>query len=203
MAVLDKDDPRMFLADEMTRCFLYLRGRNIPVADPDHLTFEIGEPRSMHRASGYCLCTQGSPDLAGAYYTLIIRSTVLSPKVPAHVRRGILMHELIHTAPGCMRHDGIFRQYAEQAEHDGKITYCIREHFSPTFLVQYKEESGCIMVCPPCGCRYRYAASEMRRLYKRGVIDADGDLRPIYSRTCAECKHPLVLEHVFPGWQTK
>ena len=157
----------------------------------------------MHRASGYCLCTQGSPDLAGAYYTLIIRSTVLSPKVPAHVRRGILMHELIHTAPGCMRHDGIFRQYAEQAEHDGKITYCIREHFSPTFLVQYKEESGCIMVCPACGCRYRYAASEMRRLYKRGVIDADGNLRPIYSRTCAECKHPLVLEHVFPGWQTK
>ena len=82
----------------------------------------------MDGANGYCLLTQGSPDLAGAYYTLTIRSTVLSPKVPSHVRRGILMHELIHTVPGCMRHDGMFRQYAEQAEHDGKITYCIREH---------------------------------------------------------------------------
>ena len=203
MAVLDKDGPRMFLADEMTRCFLYLRGRNIPVAEPDHLTFEIGEPRSMDGANGYCLLTQGSPDLAGAYYTLTIRSTVLSPKVPSHVRRGILMHELIHTAPGCMRHDGIFRQYAEQAEHDGKTRYCIREHFSPTFLVQYKEESGGVMICPECGCRYRITASEMRRMYKQGRIDADGNLLPSCTWHCAECGHPAVMEHIYPGWQSK
>ena len=52
MSILGKDDPMTFLRDTMAECIWYMRWRHIPIADPDHLSLEIGDPKSMKGASG-------------------------------------------------------------------------------------------------------------------------------------------------------
>ena len=204
MSILGKDDPMTFLRDTMAECIWYMRWRQIPIADPDRLSLEIGDPKSMKGASGYCICRQGDPNVTGACYTIRIRSTVLSLNVPENIRRGILIHELIHTVPECFEHNARFRQYAALSEHDDDGTaYHICDHFSAYYIDHFQEADGCILTCPACGCRHFLKAAEMDRLYKRGVVDMAGRLNAQYEWNCAECGHALEQEKIFPFLQAK
>jgi len=87
-------------------------------------------------------------------YEIIISPTVFLPDAPSDIRRGIIMHELLHTVRGCAgKHGKTFRKYAALAEHDGDTAYHIRDHFSPYFLEHWSEPDGMVSVCPECGSR--------------------------------------------------
>ena len=121
-------------------------------------------------------------------YEIIISPTVFLPDVPSDIRRGIIMHELLHTVRGCAgKHGKTFRKYAALAEHDGDTAYHIRDHFSPYFLEHWSEPDGMVSVCPECGSRCIRKLSEARQLYQNGLINSTGHTTANHFYSCAEC----------------
>ena len=100
---------------------------------------------------------------SGDCYEIEIAAILLDERTPEEYLKNTLMHELLHTCYGCMKHTGRWKKLAEQVNaaygYDVKRTDSPDEEILPEALAgkpKYK------VVCPVCGTVYeRYRKSAL------------------------------------------
>ena len=103
---------------------------------------------------------------SGDCYVIEIAAALLDERVP--LRDGLLdtlMHELLHTCYGCMKHTGRWKQYADKVNaaygYHIKRAAAREEHIVPKELEKPPKYK---VICPNCGMEYeRYKMSEFIR----------------------------------------
>jgi len=118
----------------------------------------VPDSRSRRR---WGVCRQ-NPD---GSYRIGISVRLLSDEVPLRSLQETLYHELLHTAPDCMKHTGNWKRYAEQVNRE--LGLCIRR-------TESAEEAG--------------VPEDPRIRYKYVCIRCGGEV--VRYRACSFTRHP-------------
>ena len=100
---------------------------------------------------------------SGDCYEIEIAAVLLDERTPEEYLKNTLMHELLHTCYGCMKHTGRWKKLAEQVNaaygYDVKRTASPDEEILPEALADKPKYN---IICPACGTVYeRYRKSAL------------------------------------------
>ena len=114
---------------------------------------EVKVNSRLSRALGRCGIVYRTME-GGAWYRIEIQPNMLADGIADRVPKNTLMHELIHTCPGCMNHGYEFQRRAEAVNR--KLGYNIHTTTNSESLeaagVQLKRKSANYrIVCMKCG----------------------------------------------------
>ena len=113
----------------------------------------------------------------GDRYVIEIASSLLDEKIPEAELYDTLLHELLHTCYGCMKHTGRWKALADRvnAAYGYHITRAAEEDVLPEALT---EQPRYRVTCPHCGAVYE-------RFKRSPFIQHPERYR------CGKCKMPL------------
>lgn len=92
----------------------------------------------------------------GDDYTIEIAAKLLDDRTPPNSLRQTILHELLHSCEGCMKHTGLWREYAERVNraYDLQISRLTpREDIGVP--QELEKPFNYIMICPHCGAEYK------------------------------------------------
>lgn len=122
-------------------CFRICNDLEIPFADE----IEIKWNGRISRKWGYCRKT-------GNHYDISIARRLDDDAIPDEKVMSVILHEILHTCPGCMNHGKLWKSYGKLIKHIYHIK--IKTTSSAEDL---NVENKYIIKCRNCGCKTRYA----------------------------------------------
>lgn len=168
----------MHCLDELINvCKIECKEQNIPISSS--VVFKTSY--RAKRTYGSC-----KPNLVSNSYEITISSFLLDDSVPVNSVKMTILHELIHTCPGCQNHGKTFRKYAallnKQYNYDIKRTSS-REERGITTPYNSNEEIKYVIKCKCCGNTY-YRRRKSRLITKS------------YLYRCGKCGGKLSIDNI-------
>lgn len=106
-------------------------------------------------------------------YSINITYRLLDERIPEEYLEDTIIHELIHTCPGCMNHGKIFQRYCDLVNDCYScyhISTYVDRHVSAEVERFYPVENKAkyIIYCPECGGKsyYKKATKAVKNIYR-------------------------------------
>lgn len=110
----------------------------------------------LRKVMGRCI---RKTNMLGVCYEIEIAGCILADNVDEMEIRDTIMHELIHTCPGCFDHGSVFHHYAKIVNRKYGYhvdTYADREQLEAAGVVIKESEYKYILRCSKCGHEWKY-----------------------------------------------